>query len=422
MVQVTLLLFLTTYIGFFVWSDKRTQIACLGAFLMIVFGVVSPIVAVVELIHWNVIALFVGTLVLAELFLISKMPAFIAEYVVYKTATARSAVIVMALLSSFISIFVENVAVVLILAPVLFSLCEKLKLSPVQPIIFLAMFSNVQGTATLIGDPPSMILGGFLQMNFNDFFFYQGKMSIFFLIQFGAFAAFMYTCWYFRKWTNTIQLLTVEKPLSIVPSCLLILMIFVLMFASHIDPEFRWMAGTTALSFAFVGLVWHSLGPRWVSTKNLISKLDWDTTFFLMALFVLVGALHHTSIIDRAAFFLGESFGDHLFLAYLSIIVFSVIVSAFVDNVPYILAMIPLVEHLALEINAPLPLFVFALLIGSCLGGNITPVGACANIVAVGLLKKREFSVTFQEYVRIGLPFTLSAVSVSSIFLWWIWS
>lgn len=388
---------------------------------MIVMGIVDVQVAFTELIYWNVVALFTGTLILAELFMLSGMPAVLAEIVVDRMGSSRGAILAICLLSSFLSIFIENVAVVLLLAPVAFTLCERLDVSPVKPLIFMAMFSNLQGTATLIGDPPSMILGGYLRMNFNDFFIYQGKPSIFFIIQAGALAALAYTGWLLRNWTQSIVLLKVEKPRSWIPSFLLIVFILVLSCASSVDPEFRWMAGTVAMGLALIGLLWHRLGPHWMCTRRLLIQLDWETPFFLMALFILVGALHQVSIIDLFSVWIVNSMGESLVLVYLGIIFFSVVVSAVVDNVPYILTMIPVVQHVSEAIGAPLPLLVFGLLVGSCLGGNITPIGACANIVAVGLLEKKGHRVTFWEYTRLGLPYTMVAVSVASLVLWLVW-
>lgn len=418
----TLVIVAFTVVSFLIWYPYRTAIACVGAGLILLLGIVSPLEAVQHYIFWNVIGLFVGTLVLAELFMYSKMPAVIAEYVVDQTKTTQMALLALCILSSLISIVVENVAVVLLLAPVTLKLCERLKVSPIAPLIFVAMFSNVQGTATLIGDPPSMILGGYLQMQFNDFFLYQGKISIFFFVQMGALCALAFAAWRFRKWTSEIKPIEVEEALSLIPSVLLVILIVLLATASHIDPSFKWFAGTVAIFLAAVGLLWHRFIAKWMCTITLVRKLDWDTTIFLMSLFILVGALEKVGLIHLFAEKLGELLHGDIRLAFIAILLISVLVSGVIDNVPYLLGMIPVVQKFSNQMEAPTPLLIFALLIGACLGGNMTPVGASANIVAVGVLKKHGHSISFSQYLKLGVPFTAAAVVGASVFLWVIWS
>jgi Na+/H+ antiporter NhaD/arsenite permease-like protein len=419
--MIALATFILCYICFVLFGTKRAIIAMIGAAILLLTRTVSPPDAV-ALVHWNVVGLFFGTLILAELFMQSHMPAVMAEWVVNRTKTARGAVVAIAALASVISIFVENVAVVLLIAPIAIKLCEKIKLSPIKPIIFLAIFSNIQGTATLIGDPPSMILAGYLKMNFMDFFIYQGKTSIFFFVQAGALAALLLAAWMMHRHKEPIQLVAVEQPRSLIPSCLLFLLVALLTLASLIDPNFTWFAGASAMSLAAAGLIWYVLGPRWTSVAILIKQLDWDTSIFLIGVFILVGALIEANWITAFAEGISPYLEGNLLWTYFLIITFSVVISAFIDNVPYLLAMIPVVQNISDRINAPIPLLIFALLIGSCLGGNITPIGASANIVAMGILKKHGHIVSFNAFTRIGIIITLAAVAASSLSLWLVWS
>ncbi|GAB4227032.1 MAG: SLC13 family permease [Chlamydiales bacterium] len=420
--MLTLITFITCYALFAIFGSWRAVIAVTGALLLLFSGVVNLHQAVTELIYWNVVALFLGTVILAEIFMQSRMPAVIAEWFVDKAPTARSAIIIVCLLSSFLSAFVENVAVVLIVAPITITLCNKVGISPVRPIIFLAMFSNVQGTATLIGDPPSMILGGYMKMGFNDFFFYQGKLSIFFIVQVGAIAATFFVAWILRDIKSPISLIPVETPRSYIPSLTLIFFVIGLAFGSKFDPDFKWFAGTYALFLAVVLSIWYELKARWTTFSILLRQLDWDTTFFLTGLFILVGALKKAGWIDMLSFHLAQILDHDLAITFIAIIVISIVISAFVDNVPYLLTMIPVVQNIADTQGHPITLLVFALLVGSCLGGNITPIGATANIVAVGILQKEGHPISFGRFVKYGLPFTLIAVTASGLTLWFIWS
>ncbi len=419
--MIALATFIVCYVFFVLIGRKRSTVALLGALVLLFTGTISPFNAL-NYVQWNVIGLFFGTLILAELFMQSHMPAVMAEWVVDKTKTVRGAIIAVTALSSALSIFVENVAVVLIIAPVTLKLCEKIQLSPIKPLIFLAIFSNIQGTATLIGDPPSMILAGYLKMNFTDFFIYKEKIGIFFFVQAGALAALLLACWLMRRHTEKTKIITIEKARSFIPSLLLILLVILLSFASLIDPDFLWFAGTASMTLAAIGLIWYELGPRWTSVKDLIIQLDFETTIFLIGVFILVGALIDAGWISALSHGISAYLSGHILWTYVLIIAFSVAISAFVDNVPYLLAMIPVVQNVASDIGAPLPLLMFALLIGSCLGGNITPIGASANIVAMGMLRKHGHVVTFNTFTRLGLILTSAAVIASSIFLWFIWA
>ena len=419
---VPLVIFALSYVLFVVLPQRRALTACVGAILLVLAGPLTWREALVETVQWNVIALFFGTLILAELFMLSRMPAVMAEHFVARTKTVRAAMIAVCALSGFLSVFVENVAVVLLIAPVALSLAKKLEIAPVRLLICVAVSANLQGTATLIGDPPSMILAGYMKMNFNDFFVYQGKPGIFFAVQAGGIASLLMVMWLLRAHRGTTGMILEEKPRSWVPSFFLITLVIGLASASSVDPEFRWFAGTFTMLLAAVSLVWFRFGPRWTATRDLVKTLDWDTTFFLIGVFVLVGGLSDSGWLERLGTWIGHHVGDNLPYAFIVITLVSVLVSAFVDNVPFLLAMIPVVQQVSNSLGVPVPLLMFALLIGSCLGGNITPIGASANVVTVGILKKQGYVVSFREFMAVGVPFTVAAVVAASLFVWWIWA
>lgn len=419
--MLSLTLFLFAYIGFVFLPRYKEWIAACAALLLVLLGSLTWRQAFNE-IHWNVIGLFVGTLILAELFLHSRVPAVLAEWLVDKSKTVRMALISVFVLASAISMFVENVAVVLLIAPIILALSEKLKISPVKPLILLAMFSNLQGTATLIGDPPSMILGSYMKMAFRDFFFYLGKPSIFFVVQAGAISTLLLSFWLFRNYNQSVKIISIEEVKSWIPSILLVILILVLAFGSQLDPDSLWLAGVAAMSLALIGLLWHYFGPNWRPTFEIIRTLDWQTTIFLAGLFILVGAIRLDGWMDSLAAWITRSIPADLLIMYVFLIVISLLISAFVDNVPYLIAMIPVVQHIAETMQFPLPLLVFGLLIGTCLGGNVTPIGASANIVAMSFLEKNGHMLSFGAYVRVGLLFTLFAVIPAAILLWFIWA
>jgi Na+/H+ antiporter NhaD/arsenite permease-like protein len=312
--------------------------------------------------------------------------------------------------------------VVLLVAPIALSLAEKLKISPVRLLFLIAMASNLQGTATLIGDPPSMILAGYMKLTFNDFFVYHGKPGIFFAVQIGGLAALAVSAFVLRAHKEQIETIRVEKVRAWTPTVLLLALVLGLSTTSLFDPDFKWLAGTLTMVLAIAGLIWFKTSAKWGATRHLVRSLDWDTTFFLIGVFVVVGGLSESGWLDKLAGVISSMVGGHLLLSFLAIIAISVAVSAFVDNVPFLLAMIPVTQKVADSLGAPVPLLMFALLIGSCLGGNITPIGASANVVAIGMLKKKGYLVTFREFMGVGIPYTLAAVTAASVFVWFIWA
>ena len=417
----TLIVFALAYLLFVALPRKRPFIAGGAAALLIILRVAAPRAAFLEYINWNVLGIFWGSAVIAELLVISKMPAYVAEHVVARCRTVASAMLVVCIFTSFLSAFVENVATVFIVAPIALAMADKLKVSPVPFLVALAISSNLQGTATLIGDPPSMILAGAVKMTFNDFFFFQGRPGIFFAVQIGAIVSFAVLYLFFRRHRQPTEALPEEEVGTWVPTWMLVTLIIALACSSFFDPEFRWAAGTICAVYGIGGLVWHRMRFR-VGTFEVFKRLDWKTMLFLAGVFIIVECLTAVGWIDTVAATVAQVVGSRYLASFCIIIGLSVLLSAFIDNVPYLIATIPLVQRVAAETGAPLYLLLFGLLIGSCVGGNITPIGASANIVVAGMLDRRGYPVSFTEFGKIGLPFTLAATTAAAIFIWFVWA
>jgi len=407
-------------------------IACLLLFLS---GVIK-FSDIFSMINWNVLGIFWGTLVVAQLFSLSGVPAYLANILVAKARHVNWAIILVCLLAGAISMFVENVATVLIVAPVALAIADKLKVSPVPFLVGIAVSSNLQGTATLVGDPPSMIMAGFSGMNFNDFFLFGGKPSIFFAIQIGAVASVGVLYYIFRKHRQPIGMVELAEVRTLTPTFLLCFMVLGLVGTSFLGNSVNHrlsvnLSGIICIAFGVIGLIWHRMSR--IESRKLnggapgetflddIKSLDWETFFFLAGIFLIVGSLTKVGVIDDLASFFIRFVRENRLMAYLAIVWGSVCLSAFVDNVPYILAMLPVVRSLASGMGTDPYLLYFGLLIGTSVGGNITPIGASANVVACGILKRNKHNIGFIEFMRIGLPFTFFAVLTSSIFVWLIW-
>ena len=413
-----------------IFPERKSWCALGAAFIMILVRAIGgePVGYLIheagtELINWYVLMIFVGSLVIAELFIYSRVPAVIADTLILKSPNAGIAMVLILIMTGLISAFVENVATVLVMAPIALALCTKLKLNPMYFMTGLAVMANLQGTATLVGDPPSMIFANFSGYGFNDFFIYHGKLSIFFPVQVGMIVGALYFYWIFAKDGGKKAEVEQEKILSMVPSWLLILMIIGLATASFIYGGISLAAGLVVVVLAVAGIVWY----HWIrkesaeKVRELVKGLDWDTTFFLIGIFIAVGAISSVGLLEDFAAFLFHIIGDNVLLGFILIVLVSVIISGFVDNVPYIIVMLPVAATLSNDLSLRPELFMFGLLIGSCMGGNLTPFGASANVVTVGILRKQGVKMNFAQWLKIGLPFTVLTTVFSALFVWVVW-
>lgn len=419
MKTVVISIFLAAYL--LLVFKKGHPLIVLGAAVAALFasGALSASEAI-RSINYNVLGVFCGTMVLSGLFIFSGVPAFLATRLVDRARTVGSAMLAVCLLAGFISSFVENVATVLIVAPIAFEVAKKLKANPVPFLIGIAVSSNLQGCATMIGDSPSLILALSSGMNFMDFFWMKGRPGIAFAVEIGAAASFLVLYLIFRKNRQPIKKIEEAKVRTWFPTVLMSAMMLTLAASSFVKNKHPYTIAFICLGYAAVGLIWHELRHR--ESISLVKDLDWRTFFFLIGIFILVGSLTYRGIVDDiAAALIGYAQGSKL-LAFAIIVSVSVLLSAFIDNIPYTVAMIPVAKLVAASLGAGQELFLYGLLIGTSLGGNITPIGASANVVAVGMLRKEKYEVSFGQFVKIGLPFTIAAVLAASAFLWIVWA
>jgi Na+/H+ antiporter NhaD/arsenite permease-like protein len=414
----TLIVVVLVYAALVFWKRRRTEALWVGVAALVLRGVLSPGEAF-HAVEWNVIGIFAGILFVAEVFTDSGMPLRIADLLIDRARTVGGAILLVCLFSGFVSIFVENVATVLIVAPVAMVTARRAGVSPVPFLIGIAVCSNLQGAGTLIGDPPSMILAGFQKMNFNDFFVYHGRPSIFWAVQAGAVASALVLWLMFRGYRQPVAFIEPEKLDSWIPTVSIVVLIFLLALSPIFDPDFHWLGGTICVGMGVLMIAWENARKRNVASR--LRHYDWNTTFFLIGVFILVEAMVHVGLIDEFAALFQSITGDSPLVVYVALVAASVAFSAFVDNIPYITTMIPVVKGVCAGIGVDETPFVFAMVLGASLGGNITPFGASANVVAVGLLRKEGIQVSTTEFVKIGLPFTLVATAAGALLNWYVW-
>ena len=418
------------------FQDKKVFFTSAAALLLLVLGAVFPgaifsgtrhadafLHALSSLVNWNVLLIYLGSMMIAALFIYSKVPSRIADFIIEKSPKTGIAIVLILAMTGIISIFVENVATVLVMTPIALALCKKLKLNPTNFLLGLAVMSNLEGTATLVGDPPSMIFASYAGYTFNDFFVHEGKISIFFFIQIGLVVGCVFFYLFFRNENEKVQ---VEKTkiVSVFPAALLLAMIFGLAAISFTKIELPFFSGAFVFLLGAAGVVWFVANQKksWGEAWQMIRELDWETIFFLTGIFVVVGALSESGLLFDFAQFLRGIIGGSRIAGFLLILLVSVILSGFIDNVPYIIVMLPVADSLARSIDVSGELFMFALLIGSCLGGNLTPYGASANVAAMGILKKEGCPMNFGGWLKLGAPFTLCTTAAAAAALWVIWA
>ena len=414
-----LILFAVTYVLMLTFTKYRPYIALGSAVVFIATGML-PFDQIFGAIDWNVLLMIAGTMGLVQLFIDSRMPARLADMIMLKVPNVQMAAVALALFAGIISAFVDNVATVLMVAPVALAICKKLKTNPVPFIIGIAVSSNLQGAATLVGDTTAIMLGSYADMSFLDFFWYKGRPGIFFAVELGAIASALILAWLFRKEKDSIEQRGELTPVTdYVPTVLLVGMIALLISASFIQVKPDITNGLICVSLFIIGMVYTFARTRSADAfLGPIKSIDFETIGLLFGLFLVIGGITNMGVVDAAAGLLARMGGGNVFVIYTVIVWASVLFSAFIDNIPYVATMLPVVTGLASTLGIDPTLLYFGLLSGATLGGNCTPIGASANITGIGILRREGYEVKTGDFCRIGIPFTLAAVIPAYIYFW----
>ncbi len=426
MKPLAIILFVVTYLLLLSVPKKRAYIALISATIFVILGIL-PVTKVLDYIDWNVILMIAGTMGIVALFIESKMPSLLADIIIEKTPNIKWAIISLSLFAGFISAFVDNVATVLMVAPVAITIAKKLNISPVPSIIAIAISSNLQGAATLVGDTTSILLGGRANLTFLDFFFYKGKIGLFWIVQAGAVASTLILLYVFRKNSEPVEPIGRTEVKDYFPTVLLVGMIVLLIIASFITdiPQVLKdnLNGIICVSLFVIGMI-----RNYIKTDDshifgkYLKEIDYFTILLLAGLFVVIGGITEAGVVKDISKIFVRLSGDNLFVIFTLIVWASVLFSAFIDNIPYVATMLPVTHVISQQLGVDPYLLYFGLLAGSTLGGNLTPIGASANITANGILRKEGYEVKAWDFMKISIPFTLAAVTTGYILIWFIWS
>jgi len=419
-----LAIFFLAYAGIALKRDKALYFVYGAAVLFLITGAIY-IKDIPAFLNYNVLGIFLGTSILSFLFSFSGVPSGVVESLSEKKYPTGIIYLLICLMTGLISAFVENIATIMIMAPVALELAKKHRLNPVPLLIGMAVSSNLQGCATMVGDSPSIILAMEAGMNFNDFIYMpavklsmlSGRPGLFFFVQAGMITGLAVLYFFFRKEKRLLEEPASNKAVLMkTPGILIVLMIISLALSSLLNSGFEYFPALICLFYACAGLLWFAFLKK--KEKFTIMHIDWESFFLLAGIFILVGTLKKAGFIESLAGMLEKTGEQSPFLLYNIIVWGSVFISSFVDNIPYTMAMISGVQILCARLSLNPYIFLFGLLLGTCVGGNITPIGASCNVVSMGILRKNGYSAGFKDFVKIGFPFTILAVLASTLLMW----
>lgn len=448
-----LILFAATYILMMAFQKIRPYVAIGSALIFIALGTIasaSPdlfgsgffnvgestysygVAQALGEIDWNVLMMIAGTMGTVYLFIESKMPQLMSDILISKMPNVKWAIVCLSLFAGIVSAFVDNVATVLMIAPVALAFCKKVNISPVPSIICIAVSSNLQGAATLVGDTTSILLAKSANLDFSDFFVDSGKPGMFWVVEAGAIVSALIILFMFRKDNAKIEFNARTKVEDKFPTFLLVGTIVLLIAASFIPykdgaaegqfykPDIT--NGLICIGFFIIGIIREVFfNKNYKIVKDTFKEIDYYTIVLLTGLFIVIGGIKSAGVIDVIGNGIAKLGSGSEFIIYTIIVWISVILSAFIDNIPYTATMLTIVPVIAADMGMEPKLLYYGLLCGATLGGNLTPIGASANIAGIGILKKEGYEVKATTFMKYGVPFTLAAVLTGYILIWFIW-
>lgn len=451
---VALVIFAITYLLMMIFQKIRPYIVGVSALIFVVLGTISTvkpdlfgadffslgaetfsygIMDAISNIDWNVIMMIAGTMGTVYLFIESKMPQLLSDVLISKMPNVKWVVVVISLFAGIVSAFVDNVATVLMIAPVALAFCKKLNISPVPAIICIAVSSNLQGAATLVGDTTSILLGKAANLDFSDFFVDSGKPGMFWVVQAGAFVSAFIILFMFRKENQKIEFGSITKVEDYFPTFLLVGTVVALIGVSFIPYKDNAAPGAfykpdvtngiICILFFLVGVVRELIFKKNKEiVKNAFKEIDYYTIALLTFLFIVIGGIEKAGVVQVIGGLIAKLGAGSPFIVFSIIVWASVILSAFIDNIPYTATMLSIVPVIAAGFPDMDPkLLYYGLLCGATLGGNLTPIGASANIAGIGILRKEGYEVKATTFMKYGVPFTMAAVITGYLLLWAIW-
>ena len=408
-------IFLVAYILIASEKINRIAIVLFGAALMLAIGASDFEKAFYSHdtgIDWNVIFLLLGMMIIVSI--IHRTGLF--EYLAIKAAQfskgdPKKSLVYLAILTALASAMLDNVTTILLAIPMTFVVCKKLSVTPVPFILVQVFASNIGGAATLIGDPPNIIIASKAGLSFNWFLTHMLPLVVVVLIVMLPIWVFMFRNSLVNSPAEKQAIMKLDanqflQDTKLLKKSLLVLTLVLIAFALHTVTHME--PAVIALFGAGVLVAISGLKP-----KDYLPEVEWSTLVFFMGLFIMVGALVNVGALAKFAEFLKDQFGGNLATASYSILGISAVLSGIVDNIPYVASMVPVVSELNAAIGAANPNALWtALAFGADFGGNATIIGASANVVAIGLAKRQGIEISFWQFAKYGIITTLISVAL----------
>lgn len=407
-------LFVIVYIFIIIERFNKTIVALLGAGILILSGVLNESLAV-SYIDFNTIGLLIGMMIIVAVIKRSGLFEYIAVSEAKRAkGNPLSIMVILSVITAVGSAFLDNVTTIMLIVPVTLVILNTLDIDPIPFVIVEILASNIGGTATLIGDPPNLMIGSANNIGFLDFLINLGPIVLVIL----ALLVFFIKKYYKGKFIVLDQ--KIQELYNIDSKSL-------------IKDKNLAIKGVTVLFFIIIAFFFHDLININSSTiailgasvllmicdepvNKILKEVEWETIFFFVGLFILVGGLKQTGIIHSLAQCLIDISGGNYIILVLGILWISAIASAFIDNIPFVATMIPLIQTIGSNNIEIMPLW-WALALGACLGGNGTLIGASANVIASGILSSSGHPITFKRYLKVGFPIMIISVIIATIYI-----
>lgn len=397
-------------------SEKvHRSVAALAGAVVLLLTHVLTIETAADYVDLNTIGVLVGMMLFVAVVKSSGLFEYIAIWSAKLTRGQPMAILaVFAVITAVLSAFLDNVTTVLLIGPMTIAITQILEVNPVPFLLSQIMASNIGGTATLIGDPPNIMIGSAAGLSFADFIVNTGPVVLIILAVVVAIFFLMYRGNLHVESENMEKVLTLDEKLTIKDASLLrksVIMIVLVVVGFIFHAQLGIESATVALTAAGVMLL---IGGQ--DAEDVILGVEWSTILFFIGLFVVVGGLNSTGVIAMLANGMLELVGDNEVLAIVLVLWASALISAFLDNIPFVATLIPMIQTMQQGGMDVQPLW-WALSLGACLGGNGSLIGASANVVLAGVSAKNGYPITFMSYLKKGFPLMLLSVAICTVYL-----
>ena len=416
-------LFLTTILILIITKEeKRAYVALFSAILAIILGLVKPS-HIIEYLNLDVLGLIAGASIISAYLIESGVTSWAASKALNASkGDLRKLSLYLGMLSGIISLFIENVTTLIMLAPIAFEIARSFELDAVPLLLIIAFASNLGGAALLVGDPQSALAAGYFNLDFIDFIFHDGKPSIFWMVLAALIVSTFSFAYVFIKGKIKVE----EEVLGGIRDSALAKVTLIALGIKIFLLSIRKMIGIGLSLPAIIGasiiLAFQIIRKRKAEDiRFALKSVDWKLLLFLGSLFVLVGSLQDTGVMNLVAVIFEKFVSCNFYQLTATLIVLSVLISGIMDNIPYLLAMFPVIEYLSKTCHIYYFKLLLALLIGATLGGNVTYFGTSTNITAVQLLYAEGYRVSFKRFLKYGLFYTVMALLPAVILFYLVW-